>query len=132
MNLGIKLIAVCAAIAIVLTQTVIADNADDSHADIVLAQSGRVVKQTTCPREIKVGSVRNTGDWVLPATQAAYAEVKVKKRPLGPVQAYTAVCYYSAYRGKVAIERVLGEVSEFRTCEVAQFGSRGGAKCFAW
>ena len=97
---------------------------------IVLAQSQRVVKQTVCPREIKVSSARNTGDWEVPLAQAKYSRVKVATRTMGKQKVYTAVCYYKAFMGEVPIEQVLGDQSRFSRCEKATINGRGGVKCF--
>ena len=105
--------------------------ADDSATTtIVLAQAQRVVKQATCPREIKVSSVRNTGDWEVPLARASYSRVKVATRTMGKQTVYAAVCYYKVFMGEVPIEQVLGDQSRFSRCEKATINGRGGVKCF--
>ena len=91
---------------------------------------GDVVKNVSCPSEISVGSVQNLGDWKLPAARAKYSNVKLEVRSLAGRQYYSAVCFYSAYRGKVSIEKVMGSTSVLRNCRVfSQQGGTGGVRC---
>lgn len=122
---------VISCLASLIAGSVLADDlAQEPH--LLLAQnSGRVVKQVACPREIKVSSIENTGDWEIPAVPAKFSRVKVATRTMGNQNVYSAVCYFKVYGGEVPVERVLGDVREFGRCEIGTVSGREGVKCYA-
>jgi hypothetical protein len=96
----------------------------------MFAADDNVVRRVTCPATIKTGSTRNLGDWNLPAGTARFARARLETRDLGGRPYYSAVCYYSAYRGEVSIERVMGNTGALRNCQVfTQQGGTGGVTC---
>lgn len=122
---------VISCLAILLAGSLFAEDIGQEPHLVLAQNSDRIVKQVACPREIKVSSIKNTGDWEIPAVPASFSRVKVAKRTMGKQNFYSAVCYFKVYGGEVPVERVLGDIREFGRCETGTVSGRGGVKCFA-
>lgn len=94
------------------------------------AAPNEILKSLTCPAEVTVGALSSLGNWRLPTSTAKYADVKLEIRNLGGREYYSTVCSYTAFRGRISIERVMGPKSVLSDCGVIVIQSgTGGVRC---